>query len=173
MSEIRKLPVRQTDEQKREALRARIEAAQQRNADRTLADQARDAADSAIAFTRKHPLAVIGGVVLAGFAIGAMTRGGRRAGLKVGRRGGVLASMAFDAALAYGAKMLQESLQAAQTASDKIEDIGDSAATTARGLRRDAAYKLDVASDAVRSQSRKAMRKGSRTVRSLKDRIGR
>ncbi|MFA6219900.1 MAG: hypothetical protein WC692_09010 [Erythrobacter sp.] len=169
MSEIPKPPTLRTDEQKREALRARIEAAQQRNAERTLADQARDAADSAIAFTRKHPLAVVGGVVLAGFAIGAMTRSGR----KLGRRGGLLANLALESAFAFGARMLQDGWRAARATGDRLEDFGDSAAASARGLHRDAAHKLDAASDAVRAQSRKAMRKGTRTVRSLKDRIGR
>lgn len=169
MSEVPPLSKPKTDEQKREALRARIEAAQQRNSDRTLAEQARHAADEAIAFTRKHPLAVVGGVVLAGFAIGAMTKRGR----KVGKRGGMLMNLALESAFAYGAKMLQEALVTARDAGDRLEDFGDDAATTARGLRRDAAYKLDVAADAVRAKSRKVARKGSRAVRSLKERTGR
>ena len=76
-----------TDEQKREKLRERIEAGEQRNEERTLAEQAKDAADSAMEFTKKHPFAVVGGVLLAGLAIGAMTRPGRR----IGRRGGAFA----------------------------------------------------------------------------------
>ncbi|QKG71507.1 hypothetical protein [Erythrobacter mangrovi] len=169
MSEVHTLTTPKTDEQKREALRARIEAAQQRNSERTLAEQARQAADEAIAFTRKHPLAVVGGVIFAGFAIGAMTKSGR----KVGKRGSVLVNLALESAFAYGARMLQEALVTARDAGDRLEDIGDSAATTARGLRRDAAYKFDVATDAVRAKSRKVARKGSRAVRSLKERTGR
>lgn len=156
-----------SDEQKREQLRARIEAGEERNEQRTLADQAREAADSAIAFTKKHPLAVVGGVLVAGLAIGAMTRPGRR----IGRRGGVLAGLAADAALAYGARMIDGAVDGAQFAANRFEDFGDSAATTARGLRRDAAYKLDVAGDALRSSSRKASRKGSRAYRALRTRI--
>ena len=76
-----------TDEQKREKLRERIEAGEQRNEERTLAEQAKDAADSAVEFTKKHPFAVVGGVLLAGLAIGAMTRPGRR----IGRRSGEVA----------------------------------------------------------------------------------
>ena len=147
-----------TDEQKREKLRERIEAGEQRNEERTLAEQAKDAADSAMEFTKKHPFAVVGGVLLAGLAIGAMTRPGRR----IGRRGG---------AFAYGARMVDGVLDGAQYAGDRIEDLGESTATTARGLRRDAAYKLDVAGDALRASSRKAGRKGSRAYRSLRTRI--
>lgn len=156
-----------SDEQKREQLRARIEAGEQRNEERSLADQAKDAADSVLEFTRKHPLAVVGGVLVVGLAIGAMTRPGRR----LGRRGGVLAGLAADAALAYGARMVDTVLDGAQYAGDRIEDLGDSASTAARGLRRDAGYKLDVAGDALRSSGRKAGRKGSRAYRALRTRI--
>ena len=79
-----------SDEQKREQLRDRIEAGEKRNEARSLADQAKDAADSAVEFTKKHPFAVIGGVLVAGLAIGAMTRPGRR----LGRRGGTIAAIA-------------------------------------------------------------------------------
>ena len=91
-----------TDEQKRDQLRARIEAGEKRNEERSLGDQAKEVADSAIEFTKKHPLAVVGGVLVAGIAIGAMTRRGRR----LGRRGGAFATLAADAALAYGARMV-------------------------------------------------------------------
>ncbi len=48
----------QTDEERREALRQRIEASEQRNAERSFADQAKDVLDSATDFAKKHPLAV-------------------------------------------------------------------------------------------------------------------
>lgn len=156
-----------SDAQKREQLRARIEAGEARNEERTLADQAKEAADSALEFTKKHPLAVVGGVLVTGLAIGAMTRRGRN----LGRRGGVLAGLAADAALAYGARMIDGVVDGAQYAGDRFEDFGDSAATTARGLRRDAAYKLDVAGDSLRASGRKASRKGSRAYRALRTRI--
>ena len=79
-----------TDEQKRAELRARIEAGNKRLEERTLADQAKDAAGTAVEFAKKHPLATVGGAVVLGLAIGAMTRPGRRAG----RKGGRMASVA-------------------------------------------------------------------------------
>ncbi|WP_324827485.1 hypothetical protein [Qipengyuania zhejiangensis] len=156
-----------TDEQKRDQLRAKIEAGEQRNADRTFADQAKEAADTAIDFTRKHPITVIGGAIAVGLAIGAMTRPGR----KLGRRGGVLATLAAEAAMAYGARFLDGAGNAAQLAGDRLEDFGDTAATTARGLRRDASHRLDVAGDVLRASGRKAARKGSRAARSIKTRL--
>ncbi|WP_435200746.1 hypothetical protein [Qipengyuania sp. 902] len=157
-----------TDEQKREQLRAKIEAGERRNAERSFADQAKDVADSAVEFTKKHPFAVVGGAIAIGLAIGAMTRPGRR----LGRRGGALATLALDSVLAYGARAIDGAANAAEYAGDRFEDFGDSAATTARGLRRDAAYRMDVASDALRANSRKAKRAGSRGARSLKTRFG-
>mgnify|MGYP001101366086 CR=1 FL=1 len=44
---------------KRDALRARIEAAERRNAERTVAVQAREAASAAVDYTRAHPLTVL------------------------------------------------------------------------------------------------------------------
>ena len=55
-----------TDEQKREQLRARIEAGEKRNEERSLADQAKDVADSAIEFAKKHPVATVAGAVVVG-----------------------------------------------------------------------------------------------------------
>lgn len=156
-----------TDQDKREQLREKIEASERRNEERSFADQARDAADEAIEFTKKHPLAVVGGAIAIGLAIGAMTRPGRR----LGRRGGAFAAMAADAALAYGARFMDGAANAAEYAGDRFEDLGDSAATGARGLRRDAAYRLDVAGDAIRSKSRKAGRKGSRLARGVRTRL--
>jgi len=156
-----------SDSEKREQLRARIEAGEQRNEQRSLADQAKEVADTALDFTRRHPLAVVGGVLILGLAAGAMTRKGRR----LGRRGGAFAGLAADAAIAYGARMIDGLVDGAQYAGDRIGDFGDSAATTARGLRRDAAYKLDTASDALRASVRKAGRKGSRAYRALRSRL--
>ncbi len=156
-----------TDEQKREKLRERIEAGERRHEERSFADQAKDAADSAVEFTKKHPIAVIGGAIVIGIAIGAMTRPGRR----LGRRGGALAAVAADAAMAYGARFMDNAADVAQYAGDRFEDFGDRAATSARGIRRDAGYRLEVAGDAMRTSGRKANRKGSRAMRHLKTRL--
>lgn len=156
-----------TDEEKRDELRAKIEAAEKRNDERSIADQAKEAADTAVEFAKRHPLLTVGGAIVAGLAIGAMTRRGRR----LGRRGGAFAALATDAALAYGARMIDRATDAAEFAGDRIEDMGDSAATAARGMRRDASYRLDKATDALRSTKRKAGRKGSRSIRDLRTRL--
>jgi len=85
--------------------------------------------------------------------------------------GGLGAVRALDAAIAYGARMLDQAGSAAHTAGERFEDFSDSAATAVRGMKRDARYKLDVASDALRASSRKATRKGSRAAKAIKTRF--
>ncbi len=160
-----------TDEDKRRQLRDKIAAGEQRNAERTFADQARDAAEAATGFVKRHPLATIAGGITLGLIIGALTRPGRRLTSRVGRRSGALAALAADAALAYGLRMLDGANDLARTAGDRFEDLGDSVGTQARGLRRDAAYRADIASDALGSVKRSTARKGSRLVRDLRSRF--
>ncbi|MBX7540777.1 hypothetical protein [Qipengyuania sphaerica] len=149
-----------TDQEKRDQLRARIEAGERRNEERSYLDQAKDVADSAIEFAKKHPVATVAGAITIGLAIGAMTRRGR----ELGRRGGSLASYAADAALAYGLSMIEG-------AGDKFEDFSDAAGTQARRMKRDAGYRLDSMSDSLRSSSRRASRKSSRAYRGLRAKI--
>ncbi|KZY55840.1 hypothetical protein A3736_09555 [Erythrobacter sp. HI0063] len=161
----------QTDEERREALRQRIEASEQRNAERSFADQAKDVLDSATDFAKKHPLAVVGGAIGVGLLIGAMTRPGRR----LGRRTGTMAAMAGDTVLGYAMGLMDRAetagAAALRSSSDAIEDLGDSVGSTARRLRRDAAYRADATSDALASSRRRAGRKASRRFRSLKSRL--
>jgi ElaB/YqjD/DUF883 family membrane-anchored ribosome-binding protein len=161
----------QTDEERREALRQRIEASEQRNAERSFADQAKDVLDSATDFAKRHPLAVVGGAIGVGLLIGAMTRPGRR----LGRRTGTMAAMAGDTVLGYAMGLMDRAetagAAALRSSSDAIEDLGDSVGSTARRLRRDAAYRADATSDALASSRRRAGRKASRRFRSLKSRL--
>ena len=152
---------RLTDQEKRDQLRARIEAGEKRNEERSFADQAKDVADNAVEFAKKHPIATVAGALAIGVAIGAMTKRGRA----LGRRGGSLAAYAADAALAYGLTMLEG-------AGDRFEDFSDAAGTQARRLKRDAGYRLDSMSDEIRSTGRRAGRKSSRAYRDLKTRFG-
>lgn len=160
-----------TDEEKREQLREKIEAAETRNDERSLGDQAREALDSATEFVKERPLTAVAGVAVVALAVGAMTRPGRR----LGRRGGVLAAAATDAALAYALGLVDRAETAGSAAlrggSDAFEDLSETLGSSARKLRRDAAYRADVAGDALRSSSRKASRKTSRGLRDLRSRF--
>lgn len=149
-----------TDQEKRDQLRARIEAGEKRQEERSFLDQAKNVADSAVDFAKRHPVATVAGAIAVGLAVGAMTRRGR----ELGRRGGSLASYATDAAIAYGLSMIEG-------AGDKFEDFGDAAETQARRLKRDAGYRLDSMGDSIRSSGRRASRKSKRGYRDLRARL--
>ncbi|MCV0381842.1 MAG: hypothetical protein K5799_00100 [Erythrobacter sp.] len=160
-----------TDKEKRDQLREKIEAAEVRNTERSFSDQARDALNEATEFVKERPLTAVAGVAVVALAIGAMTRPGRR----LGRRTGVMAATATDAALAYALGLLDRTQTAGAVAlrggSDALDDFGDTLGSTARKLRRDAAYHADSAGDVLRSTRRRAGRKTSRGLRDLRARF--
>ena len=162
-----------TDEERRERLRERIEASQERHEQRTIGDTIKEAGETVTDFAKKHPLATVAGVLGLGLLVGSMTRPGRRAA----RRGGMFARLAVDTVAMYGMSAIDKATTGAAAArrsgGDAFEDFGDSIGSTLRGLRRDAAYRSDVIGDTVRSGSRKASRKASRAARDLKFRAGR
>lgn len=176
---------------KRDALRARIESAERRNADRTLADQARAAADTAIDYTRANPLTVIGGALAAGVVIGLLTRPGRRmatrayhnasdaisdATTSVSRRARGLTSgrksrfsdLIGDTAMAYVMSLLDEALDGARAAQDRAEALGDAAGTQAKKLGHNAADAAGSAADNTRALARKASTAAAGAVRDLR-----
>jgi hypothetical protein len=144
---------------KRDSLRARIEAAERRNAERSLADQAREAASAAADYTRANPLTVIGGALALGLAIGLLTAPGRRvAGNVAGKvaasgavsgaagrassgvkglaaRGGArLGTMLGEAAVAYVMTQIDEALDAARDGQDRAGALSNTASAKARDL---------------------------------------
>lgn len=121
-------------EDKREALRQKIAAGRQRLAERDLVETAREAGEQAVGFVKRHPLATLGGAVALGLVIGAMTKPGRR----LTRRGGVLAALATDAALAYGMKLIDQASDAARAGREHLGDMGQSASETAAETGRKA-----------------------------------
>lgn len=179
---------------RRDELRAKIEASERRIAERTLADQAKDAAESAIEYTRKNPLTVVGGAVALGLAIGLMTRPGRRVATRAatgaasavsGAAAGTanaarnvstksvsrFGSLIADAVVAYGMKLIDDALDAGRAGQDALEDFGDSATSKARELRRDAGYLAGSAADKGRSATRRTRRRASRAVRDLTSKV--
>jgi DUF883 C-terminal glycine zipper region len=138
----------------RDSLRARIEAAERRNATRSLADQAQAAAEKATDYARAHPLTVIGGALAVGLVIGLATRPGRKvAGRAVGavgaaasgvadsaasgvkglaaRGGSRIATLLGEAAMAYAVKLLDEILADADAGQDKLAELGKKASGAA------------------------------------------
>lgn len=160
------------DEQKREELKSRIEAGEQRHANRSFGEYARDARDNATAFVKKHPIATVAGGVAIGALVASMVPGpGRRMRKQATRRGSALAATIAELGLAYGTSLLDNMGQAARTGGERIEDLGDALGDGARDLRRQAGFQGAAASDTARRLTRKAGKKTSRTARNLRDRL--
>jgi ElaB/YqjD/DUF883 family membrane-anchored ribosome-binding protein len=175
----------------RDALRARIEAAERRNADRSLADQARAAADAAIDYTRANPLTVIGSALAFGLALGLLTRPGRRvagralhsasdaisgaatsasSGVKtVASRGGSrIGTLIGEAALGYAMTMIDEVLDAAREGKERAEDLGEAAGTQARKIGAGASDAAGSAADSTRALARKTADAALSAVRDIR-----
>ena len=161
-----------SSEEKRQALKAKIEAAEQRNEERSLGDMAKDATDKATDFVKEHPFATLAGVAVVGLAIGAMTRPGRRAGQQVGRKASSLASYATELGLAYASGIMATAGNVAEAGKDKLEDFGDALNDNAGALRRQAAFKSGNAAAAARGFTREAGKKAGRSIRDLRNRAG-
>lgn len=183
-----------TEDDKRDALRVKIEASERRIAERTFADQAREAADAALDYTKANPLKVVGGAIAVGLVIGLMTNPGRRVarnaatsaanmvggaasgaaktvGTAAQNRTSKFASLVADAVVAYGIKLIDEAMDGARAGQDKLEDIGDSASAKARELRRDVGYVAGSAADKTRAATRRTRRRAERAVRDLTERV--
>jgi len=180
---------------RRDALRARIEAAERRNAERSLAEQARAAATSAIDYTRAHPLTVIGGAVAAGLVIGLLTRPGRRvagrawhgageaissaasdasSGVRnVASRGGSrLGAVIGEAAVGYAMTMLDEFLELARTGQERAAELGDSAGAQAKKLSSEASEAAGSAADSTRTFARRTREAALGVVRDIRRQTG-
>ncbi|NCP14506.1 MAG: hypothetical protein GW858_10125 [Sphingomonadales bacterium] len=182
-------PVATTDA--RDALRARIDTAERRNAERTLADQAREAASSAADYTRANPLTVIGGAVVAGVIIGLLTRPGRQAAGKAihsasdaisnagsnaksfaKRRTGIGQSIG-DSVVAYGMTMIDEIMDTARAGQDRAGELGDAAGSKAKKLSASASDAADSAASSTRAMARKTRAVAADTFSDLKRRATR
>lgn len=161
-----------TPEEKRAELREKIEAAEARNEQRTLADQAKAAQQTATDFVKAHPLATVAGALAVGATIAAIVPGpGRRLRKKAAKRGSALASALAELGIAYGAQLLDNATQAAHIGQDRLEDIGDTIGDNARSARREAGYLAGEASDTARVLKREASKKANRIARKVHERL--
>ena len=156
-----------TDADKREALRAKINAGEERNAERSFADQAKDAADGALEFVKANPIKSVAVVAVGALVIGAMTRPGRRAG----RKAGTLASVATDAALAYGLSLLDAASGAASKGQDRLAELGETVGDKARAWQSTAAKEGGDLSDYLVKAARKGGKRAGKTIDELRSRL--
>lgn len=142
-----------TQDEKRDELRQKIEASERRIAERSFADQAREAADKAVDYTRANPLTVVGGAVVVGLVIGLLTRPGRR----VASRAAVgVAGAAGGAAHAVG--------DAAGAAADAARDAGSTA-------KRRTSHLGSLIADTIAAYSVKLMDEAAEGARAGQDKL--
>lgn len=156
-----------TDAEKREALRAKIEAGEQRNAERSFAEQAKEAADGALEYVKANPLKSVAAVAVGALLIGAMTRPGRRAG----RKAGALAAVATDAALAYGLGLVDAAGNAANRGQDRLAGLGNAVGEKARALQATAARETGDLSGYVVNAARRNRKRAGKTIDELRSRL--
>lgn len=180
----------ETAPDKRDELRAKIEASERRIAERSFADDAREAAEAARDYAKANPLTVLAGAIGLGIAIGLMTSPGRRAakhaatgtadavggaartvGGAAKKRVAPMGSMIADTVVAYAIKLIDEAMAGARAGQDRLEDFTDSAEEGARKVRREAEYRAGSAADKTRAVTRRTRRKATRAVREVADRF--
>ena len=109
-----------TRDQKREALKERIAAAQARFGERSPEAIAADAASSAFNFAKHNPAIVLGGAVVLGLALGSFSKRGRKAAAA----GGMFTRIATDAAIGFALAMYEKASAAkSEVAIAKGQDL--------------------------------------------------
>ncbi|MEM1195878.1 MAG: hypothetical protein AAGH57_07215 [Pseudomonadota bacterium] len=182
----------------RDELRAKIDAQERRMAERTLADEAREAASAASHYAKEHPLQVVGGAIALGLALGLLTKPGRRAagraasgtanavggaasgavkgvGKGVGKaakkRGSAIAGLLADALVAYAIKLIDEALESSRAGP------ADGADTNGGSMAKDnaASRSTDTANGSsageIQARRNQARNRATRAVRNLADRV--
>ena len=146
---------------KRAALKERIEAAQDSEATRRakkLGDSAKagavEAKDKFTAFAKEHPVATVAGGVVAGVLIASLFRAPRQAAARTGVKAAGLAAMGSEMAMGFLAELRDNAEHAGDQGRRKLADLSDSAGDTARRMRREAKYRAGNAGDDARIAGR-------------------
>ena len=160
-----------SDADKREALRGKIAHSEARNAERSFSDQAKAAADGALDFVKANPIKAIAGVAVGALLIGAMTRPGRKAGKKATAKASAFASIATEAALAYGLGLIDTASSAANKGQDKLADLGETVGDKARAWQSAAAKDGSALSDYLVDAAKRSGKRAGKTIDELRARL--
>lgn len=157
---------------KRAALKERIEAAQDSEAARRakkMGESAKagavDAKDKFTAFAKEHPVTTVAGGVVAGMLIASMFKGPRRAAARTGAKAAGFAAMGSEMAMGFLSELRDNAEHAGEEGKRKLADLSDSAGDTARRVRREAKYRAGTAGDNARIAGREV---GKSIMRALK-----
>ncbi|RJY08421.1 hypothetical protein [Aurantiacibacter aquimixticola] len=145
-----------TTEEKREEIKARIAAAQEREASRSRSyteratEVASDAGEAFTDFVKKHPIAsAVGGVAL-GVLIAGMFKGPRQAAVRGGTKAVGLAAVGAEIASGFASQLMDDAQDLGRSGARKAEDLADTAGDRARSLKRSAKHTGGDAADAAR-----------------------
>lgn len=159
---------------KRQEIKDRITAAQERNKARQVpslgervSEKAVAAKDGFTSFAKEHPVATVAGGLAIGVLISAMFKNSptRKAGRIAGAKAAGLAALGSQMAAAFAQQVMENTADARRAGADKIEDIGDAVGDTARKVRREASYRVGGASDHARTSARELGKTIARSLR--------
>ncbi len=155
-------------DQKRNELKNKVSAAQQRNEQRSFGDYARGARDGATSFVKEHPITTVVGGVALGVLVASFVPGpGRRLRKQATARGAVLAGVLSELALTYGNQLLEGAGNAARAGQDRLGDLGETIGSGVRNIRGES---REAAGDAA-SLTREVGERAVRTLRDLRARM--
>lgn len=161
-------------EAKRQEIKERITAAQERNAERQVPSlgervsaKATAARDEFTSFAKEHPVATVAGGIAVGVLISALFKNSptRKAGRYASTKAVSLAALGSEIASAFAEQVMESTASARQAGADKLEDVSDAVGDTARRVRRTASYRAANASDSARSSARDIGKTIARTFR--------
>lgn len=130
---------------KRQEIKERIAAAQERQAERegdslvqAIGEKAAAARAGVTSFAREHPVATVAGGLALGVLVSALFKNSptRRAGRYAGERAVGLAALSGEVASSLLHQVLESTASARKTGADKLEDVGESARSSAREIGR-------------------------------------
>ncbi|VVT15247.1 hypothetical protein [Erythrobacter sp. EC-HK427] len=146
-----------TIQEKREEIKARIAAAEAREAQLSeqslatrAADSAADAGEAFTTFVKKHPVASAAGGVLLGILIASAFKGPRQAAIRGGAKAASLATIGAEIASGFASQLMDDASELGREGARRAEDLTDVAGDRARSLKRSAAHKVGDAADAAR-----------------------
>lgn len=135
----------ETTADKRQEIKNRIAAAQERQAEREgdsvgamITEKAAAARDGVTSFAREHPVATVAGGLALGVLVSALFKNSptRRAGRFAGEKAVGLAALSGEVASSLLHQVLETTASARKTGTDKIEEAGDAARQSARHIGR-------------------------------------
>lgn len=129
---------------KRQEIKDRIAAAQERQAERassllkTLGEKAAVARDEVADFAKQHPVATVAGGLALGVLISALFKNSptRRAGRYAGERAAGLAAVGSEVAASLLSQVLETTASARRSGAEKLDEAADSTRDAARQIGR-------------------------------------